>query len=165
MRNLFRMLCVLIMAGGVSTAMAATTTTTFAVTASVINSCSMGSVSTLAFGTYDPTGGASTSGTTTITVTCTLLTPYNIGLNAGTTVGGTVAQRQMQGATPANKLNYNLYTTGSHSTVWGNTIGTNTVAAAGLGLPVNHTVHGLISAGTSASVDTYTDTITVTLTY
>lgn len=153
------------LAGTATLALPATTTTTFTVTATVGASCSLGTVTNLGFGTYDPISTINNDATTTITVTCTLLTPYNIGLNAGTTTGGTVSQRKMQGITPANTLNYNLYSNAGHTTIWGNTIGTNTVANTGTGIAQNHTVYGRIANGTSANVDTYSDTITVTVTY
>ncbi len=153
------------MAATSTVALPATTTTTFAVTAIVGASCTLGTVTTLGFGTYDPLTATDNDATTSIAVTCTLLTSYNIGLNAGTTTGGTVAQRKMQGVTPANTLNYNLYSNAGRTTIWGNTIGTNTVAATGSGTAQNHTVYGRIANGTAANADTYSDTITVTVTY
>ena len=54
---------------------AATTTTTFNVTATVLNSCSV-TATDLAFGTYDPASVTDKQGASTITVTCTLGTAY-----------------------------------------------------------------------------------------
>lgn len=153
------------MTGTAAVGLAATTTTTFAVTATVAASCSLGTVPTLGFGTYDPTSGTNADSTTSIAVTCTLLTPYNIGLSAGTTSGSSISQRKLQGVTPANTLNYNLYTNAGRTVVWGNTVGTDSVAGVGTGLTQNHTVYGRINSGTAASIDTYSDTITVTVTY
>lgn len=158
-------LCFIALAGTATVAMPATTTTTFAVTAVVGASCSLGTVTTLGFGTYDPLSAIDNDATTSISVTCTLLTPYNVGLSAGTTSGATVAQRKMQGLTPANTLNYNLYSNAGRTVIWGNTIGSNTVTGTGNGLAQNLTVYGRIANGTAANTDTYSDTITVTVTY
>jgi len=49
--------------------------------------------------------------------------------------------------------------------VWGNTIGTNTVASTGTGAAQSFTVYGRIPSQTTPAPATYTDTITVTVTY
>jgi spore coat protein U-like protein len=156
---------VLAMFSGMQAASAATTTTTFTVTATVLASCNLGSVATLPFGLYDPTSGSNADATTGIAVTCTIGTPYNVGLSGGTTTGGTVAQRKMQGLTVANKLNYNLYRDAARTQVWGETILNDTVVGLGTGFSQTHTVYGRITAGSAASIDAYSDTITVTVTY
>ncbi len=56
-------------------AMAATATTTFAVTATVQATCSV-TATPMAFGTYIPT--AASTNTATVTVTCTNTTPYTL---------------------------------------------------------------------------------------
>ena len=61
--------------------LAATATTTFQVTATVLNSCKV-TATDLSFCAYDPVAGA-LDGTSTITATCTAGTPYTIGLDAG----------------------------------------------------------------------------------
>ncbi len=66
-------------------ASAATTTATFAVSATVQSTCSI-SASSLAFGAYT---GAVITAPGSLTVTCSNSTPYNIGLNAGTGNGAT----------------------------------------------------------------------------
>jgi spore coat protein U-like protein len=141
---------------------AATATTTFAVTAAVSQTCLV--VATpLAFGTYDPTSATPTDGTTTVTVTCTTATPYNVGLSAGGGTGATVASRKMTSG--SNLLNYTLYQTAAHTTVWGQTVGTDTIAGTATGLPIAYTVYGRIPAQQSVGSGAYTDTITVTVTY
>jgi len=62
---------------------AATATTTFQVTATVNATCLI-SATNLAFGAYT---GTQTDATSTVTVTCTNTTPYNIGLNAAHSPG------------------------------------------------------------------------------
>src|SRR5215468_10310269 len=104
---------------------AATATTTFTVQVTITATCTINSASTLNFGTQGVLG-ANVDQTSTIQVTCTNTTPYNIGLDAGTGTGATVTTRKLTsgGAT----VNYTLYSDSGRTTVWGNTIGTNTVA-------------------------------------
>jgi spore coat protein U-like protein len=143
-------------------AQASTATSSFVVSATVLSVCLV-TASPLAFGNYDPTASTATSGSTTLAVTCTNGTPYNVGLNAGTGTGATVTTRKMTFG--SNLLSYSLYADSGHSTVWGQTVGTNTVTGTGTGLPVTQTVYGQIPAQQAMPIGAYTDTITVTVTY
>jgi spore coat protein U-like protein len=147
-------------AGSVS---AATTSTTFQVTATVASACTV-SANNLAFGTYVQTAGVNTDATTTVTVNCSLSTGYNIGLDEGTGTGATVSDRIMSDGS-SNELNYTLYSNALRTTLWGNTVGSDTVSGTGLG--VAHTVYGRVFSDQSdtAPVGSYSDTITVTVTY
>ena len=100
--------------------------------------------------------------TSTIQVQCTNTTPYNIGLNAGTATGATVTTRKMTngGAT----VGYALYSNAGMTTNWGNTVGTDTVSGTGNGAQP-YTVYGQVPAQSTPAAGTYTDTITVTVTY
>jgi spore coat protein U-like protein len=146
----------------VSAADAATTTSTFTVQATIAATCVINSASTLDFGT---TGvlTANVDNTSTIVVQCTNTTPYNIGLDAGTGSGATVATRKLTsgGAT----INYTLYSNAGRTTVWGTTIATDTVAATGNGSGQSYTVYGRIPPQSTPAPGVYTDTITVTVTY
>lgn len=62
-------------------------------------------------------------------------------------------------------VNYNLYREAGRLTNWGNTVGTDTVGGTGTGLIVNSTVYGRVPVQTAQAPGTYTDTITVTVTY
>jgi spore coat protein U-like protein len=153
------------MAAGI--AQAATTTTTFAVTATVQSTCSA-TAATLAFPNYTPGGGAQL-GNTSISVKCSKNTPFTIALSAGSTTGDAFAQRLMGAG--ANTLQYNLYTTAALATVFGDgTGGTGTIAGTGLGVATANTVQvfGQVpdSATNQAAVPgSYSDTITVTVSY
>jgi spore coat protein U-like protein len=142
---------------------AATTTTPLVVTATVISTCVV-VASPLAFGNYDPTSATATAGTTTVIVTCTAAVPYNVGLDAGTGTGATVTTREMTGTNSA-LLDYGLFQDAGHSTVWGNTIGINTLHDTATGLPITYTVYGLIPPQQSVGAGLYTDDVTVTITY
>jgi spore coat protein U-like protein len=154
-----------VMAAGV--AQSATTTTTFAVTATVQSTCSA-TAATLAFPNYTPGGGAQI-GNTSISIKCTKNTPFTVSLNAGSTTGDAFAQRLM--GSGANTLQYNLYTTSGLATIFGDGSGsTGTVGGTGLGVATANTVQvfGQVpdSATNQAAIPgSYTDTITVTVTY
>jgi spore coat protein U-like protein len=145
----------------------ATTTTTFAVTSKLLATCAA-TAAPLAFGAYTPGGGA-VANNSTINVKCTKNTPYTVALNGGTTGGGTVAQRLM--AFGANTLQYNLYTTGAFTTVFGDGSGASKTEAgtgAGIATAVAFTVFSQLpdnAINQAAVPGSYTDTITVTVTY
>jgi spore coat protein U-like protein len=147
-------------------AFAGSTSTTFAVSATVNATCVINSASALSFAAFDPTQGAQGS-TSTISVNCTNTTPFNIGLDAGTGAGATVASRVMTSG--SNTLTYSLYQDSGHSSVWGNTVGTNTASGTGAGMAagnaIQKTVYGYIPNQPSTVPGSYADTVTVTVTY
>ncbi|CDZ78963.1 putative secreted protein [Legionella massiliensis] len=142
---------------------AATTTTTLAVTATVLTACIV-TTTPVAFGNYSPVQATPTTGTGTIITTCTLSSTYTIGLDAGASSGATVTTRKMTFLT--NLLPYGLYQDSGHTTNWGNTPGTDTPAATtATGLAQTKTVYGSIPAGATVPAGAYTDTVNVTVTY
>ncbi|MBB72431.1 MAG: spore coat protein [Legionellales bacterium] len=158
-----RALILIILSSISSLCFAATSTTTFTVNATVSDSCSV-SANNLSFGSYEPTGITNLDETTTISVTCTLGTVYNTGLDAGTGSGATVTTRKMTSG--SDLLNYSLYSNVTHTTVWGDTVGVNTMPGVGTGSAQNLTVYGRIPSGqSSVPAGSYSDTITVTVTY
>ena len=147
---------------GPSMVRAATVTTTFQVSATVLGSCAV-SATSLAFGNYDQAAVTPLDATNTVTVNCTIGTVYNIGLGAGGGTGATVDIRKM--STGANTLDYTIYKETGRTTVWGNTVSTNTISATALVTPTVHTAYGRVSTGQNVPAGTYTDTITVTVNY
>ena len=125
----------IVAAGG--PAAAATATATFAVTATVMATCTT-AASPLAFGPYT---GAQANATTTATVTTRKMTG--------------------SGAT----LNFSLGKDAAQAANWGNTAGTDTVAGTATGSPIAVTIYGRIPAGQFVAPATYTATITATITY
>jgi spore coat protein U-like protein len=145
-----------------SGAEAATVTGTFNVQVTIAATCALNSASNLNFGTQGVLA-ANVDQTSTITVTCTNTTPYNIGLDQGVN-GGSVTTRQMKAAGPA-LINYSLFSDAGRIVNWGQTIGTDTVAATGTGSAQPFTVFGRIPPQPSPLPAVYNDTITVTVTY
>jgi spore coat protein U-like protein len=135
------------------------TTDYFTLTVTIQPACSI-SANPLSFGNYS---GALLNGTTTLSVTCTDTTPYDVGLSAGTTTGATVTNRMMTGPGGAT-LDYSLSSNATHTTNWGNSTGS-WVAGTGTGSAQTLTVYGQIPANQHTTSGTYTDTIIATVNY
>lgn len=151
----------------VGVALAGSTTTTFGVSTTINTNCKIDSAGNMTFTSYDPSQGAQ-SATSSLTIHCSKSTPFNIGLDAGIGTGATVGTRIMSGS-GSNTLNYSLYSDSGHSTVWGNTVGTNTVSATGAGFSsgnaITKTVYGQIPDQPDAVPGSYSDTVTVTVSF
>ncbi|GLQ89821.1 Csu type fimbrial protein [Dyella flagellata] len=141
-----------------------TSTSTFTVTLTLQANCSI-AANPLNFGST----GVLTSAInqqTTVSVTCSDTTPYNVGLDAGTVSGSTVASRLIAGTATGNTgstIGFQLYQDAGHTTIWGNTQGTNTVGGTGTGAAQSITVYGQVQAQTSPKPDTYQTTVTATV--
>jgi spore coat protein U-like protein len=139
-------------------AAASTATANIAVSATVNANCII-SANPLAFGTYT---GAQNQATTTLSVTCTNTTPYNVGLNPGATSGATVTTRQMLNG--AATLNYSLTSVSYAGSNCGNTTGS-WVGGTGIGSAQTLTVYGTIPASQFVTPGSYTDTVIATVNY
>ena len=144
-------------------ALAQTATTQFNVQITINAECQINSAADLNFGASGVIDTA-VEATSAIAVQCTNGTPYNIGLNAGQGAGATVAARLMTGPN-SETVTYSLYTDAGHATVWGNTIGTDTVTGSGTGSEQSYTVFGQVPTQATPTPGAYNDVITVTLTY
>jgi spore coat protein U-like protein len=139
-----------------------------AMTANAFN-CNV-NVTGLSFGGYDVFSTIPRDATATVTVTCNAPPqnpnapiPVIISLSPG--YSGSFAQRQMQRVGGPERLAYNLFTTPSFSTVWGDGSGgsqtqTNLVTRTN---PWNATIYGRLPAGQNVPVGSYSDVITVTI--
>ena len=141
-----------------------------AVSLTVEEECTIGTTP-LAFGT---TGIVDTNveTTATITVQCTAKSPYAIGLDAGANAGDTdVTHRKLantDGVETAT-LNYQLYSDGGFSHIWGHTIGTDTVnstpVTGATGADETFTVHARVPTHQNVPAGDYADTVTATIWY
>ncbi len=130
----------------------------------------------VAFGSYDPFG-SNVDTTGNVRVTCTsILTlgniSYSIALNKG--ANSTVfSPRRMYNAGAADYLLYDLYTSNTYGTIWGDGSGSTGVVSGVITLTVlfgsdyaDNPVYGRIPGSqTTVHVGSYVDTILVTVTY
>jgi spore coat protein U-like protein len=146
--------------------LAGTATTPFAVTMTVAASCAIVSTQTLPFPNSTNAFTSNVDAQAQFNVQCTATTAYNVGLSAGTGTGATVATRLMTvtgGGTAT--ISYSLYTDANRTTVWGNTVPTNTVSQTGNGQSQQFTVYGRVPPQNAPAPGAYQDTITITVTY
>ncbi|AMV41213.1 MULTISPECIES: spore coat protein U domain-containing protein [Paraburkholderia] len=139
-------------------------TFSFAVSASVINDCTISSTN-INFGTAGVLNSTLTA-TGTLSVACTNNDAYSIALSAGAGSGATVADRVMTRSGGSDKIHYQLYQNASHSLPWGDgTNGTTALTGTGTGSSQSVTVYARVLPQTTPQAGTYIDTVIATITY
>jgi spore coat protein U-like protein len=152
-----------------SQAKASTDTATFNVTMTIVKLCDVHTTAptNMAFATPADLVTAINQ-TSTISVKCTPLTSYTVGINAGGFSGATVSTRKMIGQTTNTySIGYGLYTDAGHTANWNDAGGTGLPGGTGTGLVQSYTVYGQVPAANiaGASAQVYSDTVQVTVTY
>lgn len=147
---------------GIPGAQAATATGTLSLSITISASCSVISASAINFGTVTAIG-ANIDQTSTLTVNCSATTPYNVGLSVGGGSGATYATRMMTNG--ANAVTYSLYRDASRTLVWGETIGTDTVAGTGNAANQTITIYARTPPQSVPPPGAYSDSVTITITY
>ncbi|WP_250537024.1 spore coat U domain-containing protein [Caballeronia sp. AZ10_KS36] len=139
-------------------------TTTFTVSLTIQADCSI-TANSLNFGTT----GLITSNidqATTMSVTCSSGTAYNVGLDGGSVSGSTVATRLLGGTgTPVPTVNFALYRDSARTQNWGQTVGTDTLSNTGSGSAQTLTVYGRVPPQNAPAAGAYSSTITTTVTF
>ena len=136
--------------------------TTFDVTVTIIADCTI-AASNLNFGSSQGVLATAVTANTSLNVTCTNTTPYNVGLSSGTGTGSSGTTRFMSGTgVNTDTLAFNLFQA-SGNTIWGNTQGTDTKSGSGNGVAQSITVYGQIPVQTTPQPDSYKSTITATV--
>ncbi|MDG1903996.1 MAG: spore coat U domain-containing protein [Arenicella sp.] len=137
------------------------------VSADVEMSCTV-NAGALDFLTYDPTAAGHNDATAVITSTCTHggSAKITMGVGASAAAGSTnaIPLRQLHNSSDASKLPYFLYQNLGRDLVWGNTEDTGVGFTAVEGVNTE-TLYGRIAAGETATVGSYADSVSVTLTY
>ena len=147
-----------------SAAFADSTSSTLTVEANVTANCTV-SAGSVNFGTVNPISGSNDDASGTFSVACTSGTGWTATAGVGSGSGASFAARRMTSGT--NLLNYNLYTSSGYATVWGDGTGTTgTITGTGNGSAQSTTVYGRVASGqTSVPPGSYTDSVSVTITY
>lgn len=127
-----------------------------------------------AFGTYSPSNTSATVANGTLTATCTLTSgnSASVTLTSSYSTGssGTFSSRVMLSG--SNRLSYNLYFDAAYTQIRGDGTGGSQTGSSSMSLTrasptqeVESTIYGRVTAGQDVAPGTYTDTITVTITY
>jgi spore coat protein U-like protein len=141
---------------------AATATGTLNLSITITASCSVVSASAVSFGSVASIA-ANNDQTSSLIVNCSSTTPYTVSLGVGGGTGATTAIRKMTNG--ANAVNYTLYSDAARTALWGSTIGTDTVAGTGTGANQTLTIYARAPIQTVPAPGSYTDAVTVTVTY
>ena len=153
------LLCPATMLVGTTTANAAQMRSSFQVTSSIPDSCSVTAVG-LDFGAYD---GNQNDQTASITVACTAKgIPYQIGLDNG--MHYSAPNRRLKHNATASYLIYELYRDAGRSARWG-TDDASDVDMTSDGTTQRFTIYGRVPAGQSGPVGSYSNTTIVTVNF
>lgn len=147
---------------GCSPALSATSTANLAVQMTLEASCTFSAAAAVNFGGHSA-AGADVDVTSAVTINCAGGTTFNIGLDKGQGSGATYAARKMTSGT--NTLTYSLYSDSARTMVWGDSIGTDTVAGTGRGAAMSYPIYGRVPAQGLAAPGNYVDTVKITITY
>lgn len=129
----------------------------------IVEACTVGTIVPINFGTQGTLAAAVTA-TGSVSVTCPEEVEYSIALSAGEGDAATIATRKMTSLAEGT-IEYSLYQNSGHSTVWGDTPGTNTLNSVGTGVAQVHTIYGLVPTQETPLVGVYEDTVTVVVHY
>jgi spore coat protein U-like protein len=156
-----------VLAAGLSQpAFAGTQTTTLGVSATVGDDCTI-SATSVAFGTVNVTSGSPATATGGLTVRCSAGTSWTATASAGSGSGATATLRKMTlGVDPTKTLNYALYVDSGYVSVWGDGSTGSGITGTGTGADDTRTVYARVPTGqASATRGSYSDSVTVTVTY
>lgn len=136
-----------------------------------LNCTCSASVATFNVGTYAPFSGNAISNNANVSVTCSALVAglnvsYAVSLNKGSSNSYTTRTMKFS----SWNLNYNIYTTSTRTTVWGDgTSGTGTISDSYslslLSTTRTYPMYAYIPASQNVGAGTYTDSITATVTF
>lgn len=145
-------------------ALAGTATNNMPVSVNVLNSCTV-SATPMAFGSPTAIGGVDIDTTSTVSLVCTNGANYDVALDRGLNASGTQRRMSNGAATPVF-VNYGVFKDAARTTDWGAGVGATQAGNAGASGLVSLTAYGRIPASAaSVGAGTYTDTVTVTVTF
>ncbi|MGY0611665.1 MULTISPECIES: Csu type fimbrial protein [unclassified Luteimonas] len=135
----------------------------FLARATVPNRCVISTATNLSFGAVPGLIGTNRDRNSSVTMTCTGRTAWNMALDQGQNAAG--AARRMRRGTSGDYVGYELYRNAARTQRWGATPGVDTVQGTGTGGAQTLTVFGRVPAGQAVPAGAYRDVVTVTVTY
>ena len=130
----------------------------------IVTSCTV-SASDLDFGAYASNSMTPANGQTTIQLQCGAGATAELSLDAGTGPGGNTSRRRLEHDSGRGRLDYDLFQDPGRTIHWGDRSGSDTLEVVTTGVPQTIPVYGQIPAGQRAEEGTYSDTITVRVTF
>ena len=127
-------------------------------------SCAV-SASDLNFGAYASNQNTPVQGQTAIQLLCGAGTLAEVSLDAGAGPGRNTSRRSMEQEAGRDQLDYDLYQDPGRTIHWGDRSGRDTLEVQTTGVPLTIPVYGQIPGGQRVRDGTYSDTITVQVTY
>lgn len=147
-----------------SPAFAATDTDDMLVTATVIDNCTV-TASPMAFGTLTTLGSANIDTSAAITLACTPDAAYDVSLDLGVNAGVGSQRQLVNGADNTQRIDYDVYSDAARTTAWSSGAGATVAGTAAAGV-ASLTAYGRIPSTASAVTSgTYSDSVTVTVTF
>jgi spore coat protein U-like protein len=130
----------------------------------IVASCSV-SAADLNFGAYSPRSQTPLQGQTTIELVCGGPVTAEVSLDQGSGAGATTTNRRMEQDTGTDRLDYDLYQDPARTVHWGDRSGRDTLEVQMTGVTLSIPVYGQVPGGQRARDGTYSDTVTVRVTY
>ena len=115
----------------------------------------------MSFGSYDVFAINHTDSVGTLTVNCSVETPYTLKLDPNSS--GNFSERKMSNGT--DFLIYNIYSDAARTFIWGDGTDNSVTISGQTGATGQHPLYGRISARQNVSVGNYSDTIIVTIVF
>lgn len=161
MRKQLFLLAAIIAGSSAGPAWAVTATGSFNAQIIITDECKVQSSTNMDFGS-DGVLDAIINTTSSFNVQCTSGTTYTLSLDDGTGTGSTTTRTMENGA---NAVNYTLWKNAARTQNWGDTGGDIMTGLSGSGANQSYTVYGQVPTQTTPPAGTYTDTVTITVTY
>jgi spore coat protein U-like protein len=130
----------------------------------VVTACRV-SVADLDFGSYTSNSTTPVHSQTTIQLQCAPGTSAEISLDAGTSPGGGTSRRNMQQDVGNGRMDYDLFQDAGRTIHWGDRSGNDTKEVVTADAPLTIPIYGEIPSGQRVRDGTYSDVITISVSY
>jgi spore coat protein U-like protein len=121
------------------------------------------------FNTYDVFSSVPNDSNGSISITCNNpeQKPFSVLITISSGNAGVFTPRQMRHATGLDRMNYNLFIDPSRTAIWGDGTGSTSAVTEIVtrSIALNETIYGRVPTQQNLRVGTYSDTLTVTVTW